>query len=63
MVRLANPWLTMLLYAVAVPEVVYLAITRALHLGADGRKALALVVSLGGIVLAGWRYWSARPAD
>jgi hypothetical protein len=51
-VKLANPWLTMLLYAVAVPAVAYLVIVQAFHLSAAGRTALATVVSLGGITLA-----------
>jgi hypothetical protein len=59
-VKLANPWLTMLLYAVAVPAVAYLVIVQAFHLSAAGRTALATVVSLGGITLAAWRYWSVR---
>lgn len=49
MIRLANPWLTVLLYAVAVPVVVYLAVLRALHFGEEGRIALAIPVSLGGV--------------
>jgi hypothetical protein len=61
MVTLANPWLTMLLYAVAGPAVVYLAATHAIHLPAEERMALATAVGLVGVVLAAWRYWSARP--
>jgi hypothetical protein len=61
-VRLANPWLTVLLYTVAVPAVAYFAITRVVNPGADGRMAIVTVLSLSGAMLGAWRYWSARPA-
>ena len=63
MVRLANPWLTLLFYAVIIPAGVYFVGAHTFHLGAAGKMALATVVSLGGVALAAWRYWSARPAD
>jgi hypothetical protein len=63
MTRLANPWLTMLLYAVTAPAVIYLAVTSAIHVPAEARTALATAVTLGGVTLAVCRYWSARPRN
>ena len=37
--KTSSPWPTILIYAIAIPAVVYLVIANAFHLGADGRGA------------------------
>jgi hypothetical protein len=53
-----GPWKAILIYAIAIPVIVYWLVSSALHLDADSRVMLAAVVSMGGLGLAVWRYWS-----